>query len=65
MAGKRNWYVIYKHLLIAADGKESKGKPLGDMLYVPEPFSVDRKDEIHDAAVGSDHEDCGGADWPA
>lgn len=46
MAGKRNWYVIYKHLLIAADGKESKGKPLGDMLYVPEPFSVDRKDEI-------------------
>lgn len=46
MAGKRNWSVIHRHLLLAADGKQSKGKPLGDSLFIPEPFFVERKDEI-------------------
>jgi hypothetical protein len=46
MAGKRNWYTIHQHLLLAAEGKLSKGKPLSDTLFVPQPFFVDRKAEI-------------------
>ena len=46
MAGKRNWYVIRKHLLLAAEGKLSKGRPLRDTLYIPEPVNDRYKDEI-------------------
>lgn len=46
MKGKRNWHVIRKYLLQAAAGKQVKGKPLADQLYLPEPFSVEHKDEI-------------------
>lgn len=46
MEGKRNWHVIRKYLLQAAAGKQVKGKPLADQLYLPEPFSVEHKDEI-------------------
>jgi hypothetical protein len=46
MAGKRTWHVIRKYLLDAAACKTTKGSALSDILYVPEPFLLDRKDEI-------------------
>lgn len=46
MAGKRSWYVIRKYLLEAASDKIAKGGPVADMLYIPESFSVEKKDEI-------------------
>jgi hypothetical protein len=44
--GKRNWAVVRKHLLDAARLKVLGGMPLIDRLWIPEPFSVERKDEI-------------------
>jgi hypothetical protein len=46
MAGKRNWAVIRKFLLEAAEGKTAKGKPLLDVLYVPETFSAEHEAKI-------------------
>lgn len=46
MSGKRSWPVIRKYLLQAVEGKNAKGHPLNDRLFVPEPFSVEAKDEI-------------------
>lgn len=46
MAGKRNWAVIRKFLLEAAEGKTSKGKALPDILYIPEMFQSEREAEI-------------------
>jgi hypothetical protein len=46
MEGKRNWYVIRKYLLEAAQNKFSKKNPLSDSLLIPETFSVEHKDEI-------------------
>lgn len=46
MAGKRSWYVIRKYLLQAAMDKTTKGTSLADILYIPETFSVEKKDEI-------------------
>jgi len=46
MTGKRNWFVIRKHLLQAADNKTAKGAPLSDVLYIPEVFSAERKTEL-------------------
>ena len=52
MAGKRNWAVIRKFLLEAADGKTAKGKPLRDVLYIPEMFRSEREAEITQRRVG-------------
>jgi hypothetical protein len=46
MEGKRPWPVIRKFLLLAAENKLAKGSALVDRLYVPEPFSPERKSEI-------------------
>src|SRR4051812_15538420 len=46
MSGKRNWFVIRKHLLHAAENKTAKGAPLADVLYIPEVFSAERKAEL-------------------
>jgi hypothetical protein len=46
MRGKRNWFVIRKYLIGAAANKIANGSPLVDILYIPESFSVDRKNEI-------------------
>ena len=46
MAGKRSWFVVRKHLLQAAENKTTKGAALGSLLFIPETFSVDRKDEL-------------------
>lgn len=41
MAGRRNWYVIRKHLLASAEGKRSSAGSLGDLLYMPEAYDED------------------------
>ena len=46
MAGRRNWFVIQKHLMLAADAKEAKRAPLKTLLYIPEFFDSERKAEI-------------------
>ena len=46
MAGKRNWAVIRKFLLEAAEGKTAKGRPLREFLYIPEMFNIEREAEI-------------------
>lgn len=45
-AGKRTWSVVRRHLLEAAVRKTAKGLPLRSRLYVPEPFSIERREEI-------------------
>lgn len=51
MAGKRSWYVIHKYLYQAADNKLAKGMNLSDVLYIPESFSLDKKEEINQRRV--------------
>ncbi len=46
MRGKRNWFVFRKYLLEAANDKTVKGHGLAQALYMPESFSVERKDQI-------------------
>jgi hypothetical protein len=46
MAGKRNWRVVSWYLRQAARGKFTKGKPLATRLYIPEPFTAEKKTEI-------------------
>ncbi|MGP8432811.1 DUF1173 domain-containing protein [Paraburkholderia fungorum] len=46
MGGKRSWATVHKYLTRAAQGKFTKGLHLPTTLYVPEPFYVDRKDEV-------------------
>lgn len=46
MAGKRHWSVIRKYLLEAANNKTAKGTGLGELLYIPETFFLEKKDEI-------------------
>lgn len=46
MAGKRNWYVIQKYLYQATENKITKGINLSDALYIPESFSLEKKEEI-------------------
>lgn len=46
MKGKRSWFVVRRHLLEAAENKMAKGTNLGDVLYIPESFNLDKKDEI-------------------
>lgn len=46
MAGKRSWFVVRKYVLEASEGKQAKGVHLGEMLYLPEAFSAERKGEI-------------------
>lgn len=47
MRGKRNWTVIRKYLLQAAEGKNVKGTSLADVLYIPETFSIACEEEIN------------------
>lgn len=46
MAGKRSWHVVSWHLRQAARGKYTSGKPLAARLYVPEPFTAEKKTAI-------------------
>lgn len=51
MEGKRNWSVVRKYLLQAAAHKLTKGGDLMDILYIPETFIAERKDEINQRRV--------------
>ena len=46
MMGKRNWFIIRKHLLDAAQNKVAKNNNLIDSLYIPETFNIEHKDAI-------------------
>lgn len=46
MESKRSWSDIRKYLLLAAENKRAKGTELIERLYIPEPFSAERKGEI-------------------
>lgn len=46
MTGKRNWGVIRKYLLRAAEHKHAKGKALADILYIPEPYEHGQRELI-------------------
>lgn len=46
MKGKRNWYVIRKYLSQAAGDKFAKGQNLRSMLFIPETFNLEKKDEL-------------------
>lgn len=47
MGGKRNWYVVRERLLTASRDMETKGDEFDNVLFIPEQFSLDRKDEIY------------------
>lgn len=46
MSGRRSWFVVRRELLAAAGSKIAKGKPLADLLFIPETFSTERQGEI-------------------
>lgn len=46
MQGKRSWYTIRKFLMHAAENKTAKGTGLADILYIPETFSMEKKDQL-------------------
>ena len=46
-AGKRTWGTVRKHLLLAAENKIARGDSLRSRLYIPEAFSVDKRDAIN------------------
>jgi hypothetical protein len=46
MVGKRSWYIVRRQILNAAQGCRVKGNGLAQVLYVPETFSLEHKDEI-------------------
>jgi hypothetical protein len=50
-AGRRSWAIVRKHVLQAAENKVVSGEALRDRLYVPEVFSVERREEINSRRV--------------
>jgi len=46
-AGKRTWGTVRKHLLLAAENKIARGDSLRSRLYIPEVFSVERREAIN------------------
>ena len=46
MAGKRNWFIVRKYLMLAVQNKVTRKMPLAESLLIPEQFSLDHKDEI-------------------
>jgi hypothetical protein len=51
MLDKRNWFVIRKYLLQAAEDKRAKGLKLADILYIPENFSEAQKSQIEQRRI--------------
>ena len=64
MTGKRNWFIIRKHLLQAAENKIAKGTPLADVLYIPEVFSAERKTELAQRHLSAVNKIAAGATGP-
>lgn len=46
MTGKRNWYIIRKYLYDAAKDKTANHTSLNSLLYIPEAFELEKKEEI-------------------
>ena len=46
MEGRRSWAVVHKYLTQAALGKFVKGAALGEAMFVPEPYFLDKAGEI-------------------
>lgn len=46
MAGKRNWFVLRKYLMLAAGDKVVRGQTLASMLFIPESFDLEHKKAI-------------------
>lgn len=44
--GRRSWATVHRQLLQAAEQMFIRGETLATRLYVPEPFFVERRDEI-------------------
>src|SRR3954452_2302139 len=61
MTGRRNWFIIRKHLLQAAENKIAKGTPLADVLYIPEVFAAERKTELAQRHLSAVNKIAGGA----
>ncbi|ESS71698.1 hypothetical protein MGMO_93c00560 [Methyloglobulus morosus KoM1] len=55
MAGKRNWFVIRKYLYEAAKDKTAKNISLDKLVYIPEAFKLDQKDELTQRRLASIH----------
>lgn len=50
-AGHRSWAVVHQRLRAAVDGKLVRKNPLAASLFVPEPFSADRKTAIEQRRI--------------
>ncbi len=46
MHGKRSHGVLHKYLMLASTGIRLNGAALEERLYVPEPFRLDRKEDV-------------------
>lgn len=55
MAGKRNWHVIRKYLYEAAKDKTAKNVSLDTLLFIPETFKLDQKDELTQRRLAAIH----------
>jgi hypothetical protein len=53
MEGKRSWGVMRKYLLLAAENKMAKGGALLERLYIPEPFTAEKKAQIAQRRMAS------------
>jgi Protein of unknown function (DUF1173) len=55
MVGKRNWFVIRKYLYEAAKDKTAKNVSLDTLLFIPETFKLDQKDELTQRRLATIH----------
>jgi hypothetical protein len=46
MTGKRTWSVLKRYLMEAAEDKTAKSTALADLLFIPDPFSSEKKDQL-------------------
>lgn len=53
MAGKRNWFVIRKYLYEAAKDKTAKNVALDKLIYIPEMFDLEQRQEINTRRIAS------------
>lgn len=45
-SGRRSWGTVYKHLQLALQGKQAKGGALADTVYIPAPYSPEKRDSL-------------------
>lgn len=46
IGNKRNWYHVRKMLMMASESKATRSDMLSKLLYIPETFFLDKKDQI-------------------